>query len=263
MLSDSKDRPSAEDVVTRGVVLMHVFLKTLATPPADVLARFNQPPGNPEGLKLADDLRSMFAQQHEQKLRAAGLWELLEEEERAFLTAGAFETTMRQRIDGSWLAESIACLLWAVGHREAIPPYDQQTDPKTNKFAGGQGTRMLIAGAKLRPPSRIDRERDLAELWHWRCRTHRLLAEKRIPEVLPNGLTIAEVIRMSARKAAQEGLIAEPIEDDFPAFGKPFRTISEEEFSQCMSIAKERHKAFNWLCGYAPENRWSETPTDT
>jgi len=25
----------------------------------------------------------------------------------------------------------------------------------------------------------------------------------------------------------------------------------------------ERHKALNWLCGFAPGNRWDETPTDT
>jgi hypothetical protein len=262
MSSIPADRPSANDVMTRALLLLHIFLKAAATPPPEILARFSQPPGNPEALKLAEECRSVFAEKH-QKIRAAGLWEHLEDDERAFLEADVFETTMRQRVDASWLIESIECLLWAAEHRERIQPYDQQANPKPGRLGAGQTMRELIAKASLRPASEIDRERDRAELWHWRCRTQMLLAEKSIPDVLPNGMTIAEVIRLSARKAAEEGFFAEPIESDFPAFGKPFRAITEEEFSQTMSIAKERHKAFNWLCGYAPGNRWSETPTDT
>ncbi len=90
-----------------------------------------------------------------------------------------------------------------------------------------------------------------------------LLATKKIPDALPDGTAITEVIRLTAVKAAEEGVFARAIENDFPAFGKAFRDVSEEELSRLTSIAMERHKAFNWLCGYAPENRWSETATDT
>jgi hypothetical protein len=255
-------RPTAREVITRGTLLLHIFLKAAATPPPEMLARLNQPPGNPEALELAEKMRSLFAQKHE-KVRAAGLWQCLEEEEQAFLTAGIFETTMRQRIDASWLAESMECLLWAVGHREQIPPYDQQVDPRSNKMGASQQTREPITHASLRPASEVDQQRDWAELWHWRCRTHKLLRERKIPEALPDGTAMSTIIALSAMKAASEGVFAEPIDDDFPVFGKSFRTVSEEEFSTLTSIAKERHKAFNWLCGYAPENRWSQTPTDT
>jgi hypothetical protein len=243
----------------RVVVLSHVFLKALATPPPELLANFTK---EEDKAKLAAGTQQLFDKQME-RIRSADLWELFEESEREFMQAGVFETTMRQRVNVSWLAESIMCLMWALGLREQIPPYDGETDPRTNKFREGQRARDLIADATLRPSTEIDRERDWAELWHWRCRTQMLLATKKIPDALPNGTTMVEIIRMTAEKAAKEGVFAEPISGDFPAFGKPYREISDEQLSQLTSIAMERHKAFNWLCGYAPENRWSETPTDT
>ena len=48
---------------------------------------------------------------------------------------------------------------------------------------------------------------------------------------------------------------------DFPAFGKAYRNLSEDEYEQATSIAMERHLALNWLCGY--DSDWDETPTDT
>ena len=42
-----------------------------------------------------------------------------------------------------------------------------------------------------------------------------------------------------------------------------YRDLTDEEWSSIRSIAFERHFALNWLCGYAPDNRWDETPTDT
>jgi hypothetical protein len=106
-------------------------------------------------------------------------------------------------------------------------------------------------------------KRELAELWHWRCRTRKLLESGEIPTVLQNGMTMDEIIRLCATKAAEAHAFERPIGDDFPAFGKPFRDISVEESTTATSIAQERHRAFNWLCGYAPGNRWNETTTDT
>ena len=68
---------------------------------------------------------------------------------------------------------------------------------------------------------------------------------------------------MAAEKAASDGLFESPMGGDFSVFGRPYREISGEEWSQATSIAMERHRALNWLCGYAPANRWDETPTDT
>jgi hypothetical protein len=252
-------RPDASAVIQRAIVLSHVVLKALATPPPELLAKFTK---EGDRVKLADGCRKLFEQQIA-KMSDAGLWDLLEDGEREFMQAGVFETTMQQRVDASWLAESIMCLLWTLGLKEQILPYDHEVDPKSNQFPKGVKAKDLIRDARLRPEAQIDQQRDWSELWHWRCRTHMLLTTKKIPDALPNGTSMAEIIRMTAAKAAEDGVFVRPIDGDFPVFGKAYREVSEEQFSLLTSIAMERHKAFNWLCGYAPENRWSETPTDT
>ena len=56
---------------------------------------------------------------------------------------------------------------------------------------------------------------------------------------------------------------ASPMEKDFAFLGKPFRSISPDEYQMATSIIMERHVAMNWLCGMAPGNMWDETPTET
>ena len=51
-------------------------------------------------------------------------------------------------------------------------------------------------------------------------------------------------------------------DEDCAAFGKPYRELTEDEWQMTTSITVERHFALNWLCGYAPNNRWDDTPTD-
>ena len=72
-----------------------------------------------------------------------------------------------------------------------------------------------------------------------------------------------DLIRGTAKVAAEKGWIAETMADDFPAFGKPYRDMSQDEWSQVRSISQGRHHALNWLCGYAPENDWDRTPIGT
>jgi hypothetical protein len=254
--------PDAMAVKRRASILLHIFIKALATPPEAILARFNKPSMEGEKARLASGCDEMFSKQRE-KLRGAGHWEDMDESEREFVNAGIFETTMRQRINASWMAESIMCLLWALGHKEHIPAYDEQYDLQSDKTSSADLLRDTNQRAVLRPQAEIERQRDLAELWHWRCRTHMLLTTRKIPNALPDGTTMETIIRMTTEKAAEEGIFAKPIGGDFPVFGKAFREISEDELSQLTSIAMERHKALNWLCGFAPGNRWSKTPTDT
>ncbi|HLW51729.1 MAG TPA: hypothetical protein VKW06_02710 [Candidatus Angelobacter sp.] len=84
-----------------------------------------------------------------------------------------------------------------------------------------------------------------------------------MPAELPRGLTIGQVITGAAKLAFDNREIPAPIGGDFPSFDKAYRDLTCEEFAFATSIAQERHKALNWLCGLAPGNRWSATPTDT
>jgi hypothetical protein len=71
-----------------------------------------------------------------------------------------------------------------------------------------------------------------------------------------------DIVRFTAKKLDEEGRMR-AIDEDFPAKGKASRELSDDEWSEVRSITMERHIALNWLCGYAPNNEWDETPTDT
>jgi hypothetical protein len=124
---------------------------------------------------------------------------------------------------------------------------------------------VLIKNATLRSADEITKQRDLAELWHWRSRTRQLQESGKMPDTIPGsgGKNINEIIQMAATKAAEDGAFPAAIGGDFPAFNKPYRDAISKEFSRLTSIAMERHRAFNWLCGFAPGNRWADTPTET
>jgi hypothetical protein len=108
----------------------------------------------------------------------------------------------------------------------------------------------------------------LAELWHWRSRTRQLIEAG---EVYQGGASAAaaglhtfdDIVRTTSRFAAEEKQIDPPIDEDFPAMGKAYRDLTNNEWNDVRSITVERHLALNWLCGYAPKNAWDETPTDT
>ena len=108
----------------------------------------------------------------------------------------------------------------------------------------------------------MSKARDVAELWHWRSRTRQLQESGRDVE-LPNDLTLADVIRMAAENAAAARLFEKAMEGDFPALGLSYAHLTGDQWAEVTSIAMERHKALNWLCGYAPGNKWEQTPTET
>lgn len=206
---------------------------------------------------------SLYARQI-QVLRESGLWDEMDQDERDFLEAGPTEISAQALVDANWLGESMICLLWALGYVSEIPPYDQAMSPEKRKHLAKLPTRVLEETATLRQAVLIEKQRDLAELWHWRSRTRRLQEDGRMPTILdPSGLTIQRVLQLSSAKAAEEGMVPPPIDGDFPAFGKPYRRLTPDEFSIATSIAMERHRAFNWMCGYALGNHWTDTPTET
>lgn len=84
------------------------------------------------------------------------------------------------------------------------------------------------------------------------------------PAMTARGIRSFDDLAQDAAMAAQErNVFPATIDGDFPAKGKAYRNLTEMEWSEVRSIAMERHKTLNWLCGYAPGNCWDETPTET
>lgn len=196
-----------------------------------------------------------------QWLKKEGLWKELSTNERKLMGKPLGSWTERDKIDASWRQEALCVVAWAIGVVDKIPAYDQQTDQQsvisTLQLLGP--VKEFIAKAKLRPEAEIAEARDIAELWLWRARTTRIQKEPdKYPP--PEDMTYEQIIAMTAQFAEEEGLF-KAIKKDFPAMGKPYSKLTEEEFSIMNSIAKERLYGLNWLCGYSDD--WDEVPTDT
>lgn len=255
-------KPSASDAMKRAIILRCIFAKALATPPPEMLpemmSRWNEQ-------DRAEFIRRSQSTFHDtiRQLQDAGVWSSAEPEERRFLNATVQEFTRRQQVDASWLAEPIVCLFWALELLPELPPYDQEASHDLVKTMPDQPLKEIVKTARLRPAELIKRQRALAELWHWRARTRQLQEQGQLDGPLPGSLTIGQIVAMSALKAAERGDLAAPIGSDFPVRGKPYRDLSASEYSVVSSIAQERHRALNWLCGHSRSGRWSDTPTDT
>jgi hypothetical protein len=260
-LQKEKRPPDAHAVMARVIILKYLFVKGLATVPAEYLAKCRERWTKSEWSSFLDKEQSKN-EELVQRLKKNGLWNEMDRAEHNFMKAVSSEVTQQERVDASWSVESIVCLLWTLSYISELPRYDQQADPKLTNSLPAEVAQVLIKKASLRSHGLIEKERDVAELWHWRSRT-RQLQESGHKFTFPDEMTIEKVIRMAAEKAASDGVIPAPIEEDFPVFGKAYRNLTRKEYSEATSIPMERHRAFNWLCGFAPGNRWSETPTDT
>lgn len=262
MFSWPRRNPSAASAMKRAIILKYIFVRAVAAPPIDDLASVMSQWSKEERSRFATDTAQIFMRDVDH-LKAAGLWQDVEENERSFLQAGIDQISPQQRIDASWLAESIVCLLWALQIVPELPPYDQEASRGLVKMFPSASIKDLIKQAHLRPQVEIKKQRDIAELWHWRARTRRLQEDGQLRGQLFGGQTIEQIIDLSASKGSETGDLPRPIGSDFPAMGKPYRDLSLEEFAMLTSIAQERHKAFNWLGGLSPSGRWADTPTDT
>jgi len=260
-------RPTSEDAARRLLILKHIVASALAAPPRDMLRQMTSQWGREE---RAGFHRQVEAQRDRlwRDLREAGLWRHLSPREQAHAKTTMATMTEQQQLDASWRIESAHILVWALGMLPELPPYDKMADPDLLEQIPSRDMAAFIKSARLRPQADLDRARDTAELWHWRSRTRQLI-ERGDPFPADDKLKAAgfesydDIVRSSARTAVQRGDIPPCIADDFPAKGKAYRDLTAEEWFEVRSITMERHYALNWLCGYAPHNRWDETPTDT
>lgn len=260
-------RPTAEDAARRLVILKHVVGAGLLAPPREMLAEMTakwQPEEREKFHREAETQRDQLWE----GLRGAGLWSHLSPCEQALAKTTMATVNHQQQVDATWRLESVQTLMWALGLLEALPPYDTQAGHDLLKQVPLADLPAFVRSARLRETKVLDEARDLAEFWHWRSRTRQLIERgdpfPDDPKMRAAGFnSYDDIVRFTARKAAEEGMIPPCIDDDFPARGKAYRDLTAEEWSEVGSITSERHFALNWLCGYAPSNRWDDTPTNT
>lgn len=245
--SEPKGPPNPQAVARRAAVLQLVL--------AFASARASGQAQPEEGVKLRHVAKS------------SGLWDSFSPWERAFLCDAAVAGDQHNIVQASWRNEAYGVLLWSLKRIPWLPAYDEQFRSIEDKVPSE--TDEFIAGAALRDRAELERQRDMAELWHWRSRTRQLIERSEpFPDMPanpggPQFKCYDDIVRFTAKAAKEKGDFTEIIEEDFPARGKAYRDMTADEWSEVGSITVERHFALNWLCGMAPGNRWDETPTET
>ncbi|MEA2209622.1 MAG: hypothetical protein QOF54_2099 [Solirubrobacteraceae bacterium] len=178
--------------------------------------------------------------------------------ERTLLAKPQPEWTQDEVAEAGWRNESMGVLLWAIGALEELPPYDVRFERLPSFVPLLAPTSGFRATASLRSPGAIEKARGAAELWHWRARARHVLESD---DPRSKGRDLDAIACQTATLAFAEGSLPEPIDGDFPAYGKPFRALDADEYAAVTSSAVERHHALNWLAGRGSD--WDAVPTDT
>jgi hypothetical protein len=259
-------RLSPKDVASRLLILKYQVVLALAMPPQELISDVSSKRTHDEREQLTKAFRDQAAQ-FTATMKSNGLWSQMTNEEKEFALSTPFNVKPHQHLNAMWSMESAIVLAWAIGMTE-FPPFDTQTNEEVLKRIPHDDVKRFISSATLHPEDVIKGKRSLAELWHWRVRTRQMIDEgfpfEPDESMRNNGIrTLDDIVRNTAKLAFDNSDLSETIEGDFPYRGRAFRSLTEEEYQEATSIIMERHKALNWLCGYARGNHWDRTPTET
>lgn len=153
-------------------------------------------------------------------------------------------------IDTSWRVEALGMLLWALGAVESVPPYDTQFEPEDvlPPLDIPQPIIDVLWRAEVRDEAEIIAACEMSGLWFWRSQAKQV---RQAGALATSDLSYSEIIELTALQAYHAGDLPQVIDGDFPAFGKAYAKMDEEQYSMIASIAYERHMALNWLCGFS------------
>ena len=184
-------------------------------------------------------------------MHALGLEEELSGWERQVLTSPFGSLADRDRINASWLSEAVTVLAWSLGKVE-LPRFDEQCDPAgaANSLGFLQPTDSTeLSRPRLRPPEDLQEYNEFLYNLHWRVRDFSLNRRSYDFESLARKAWGEPVLR--------HGLVLQ--NGDLSIGGVPISQAEESAWRSLMSITRERHRASNWLIGYASEDFYEVT----
>lgn len=177
----------------------------------------------------------------------------LEAEELRLLETPLGRLEEKKVIDASWRSEGMVVLAWVLGRAE-LPPYDVQCVPSDVANLLGfleEREATPLDRPEVRPQDEIEHWADTYLTLHWRLRQFSLEARTidfaGYVESCEWGPLITDELGM--------------VDGDLSLGGARVDLAAESDFRSALSIARERHQAFNWLLGYDPV--YSEVSTDT
>jgi len=199
-----------------------------------------------------------------------GLWNYATSAERELLETPPLTLGFESAQDAFFSSNAQAIFAWCLGMMDGLPPFDSAiTDddaPYSEEFydhiPSPHQFEYVAHNCKLRLEREIEGARNEAELWHWRSRTLELQRSKPVAKNPNRSAFFQERVQEATESCIFDGMFV-GIDGDFPAFGKPYSLLDDDEWRKIRIITEQRHKALNWVCGLAPENNYDATPTDT
>jgi hypothetical protein len=255
-------KPLPHEVAERLIILKYQVVRSWAIPPQEIIhgayPRWSR--------KEKREFRKVFKEESNQltkSMKSLRLWQHMTQEERSFISSSVLKINPQHHRNAMWRLESVVAFMWAMKLVEEFPPFDTQFEGELLQKLPYENIVEFFDAAVLHPEDVIEEKRSLAELWHWRSRTRELIEMNGEPPEELGFSSFDEIVQKVAKQAYEHGELPEIVNNDFSAKGKAYRDLSDEEWSDVKSITVERHYALNWLCGYAPDNKWDQTPTDT
>ncbi|MCA9613286.1 MAG: DUF4272 domain-containing protein [Sandaracinus sp.] len=172
------------------------------------------------------------------------LWPEAEASEVAVLTTDGGGLDARSTIDGTWRAEGVAVLAWALD-LAPLPALEGPVDPSP------YGARLeLLSGARttpraLRPLAERERYLGAAYAMHWR-----------VCEAFADPFPMDFAERLGS--IGVDLTLVPLVDGDLAVQGVPIGWLRRDRLRTVASIAKERHQAAAWLCGCTA--RYDEVP---
>jgi hypothetical protein len=227
--------PNAERVAARALVLAAVSCRGL-------IEEHARDPG-------AEELRNDIVHW----LRHVGAAAELEAAEADLLAIPVGRLDRKATVNATWRSEGMVVLAWAL-QRVALPSV--HTEPEPSEVANAIGflhdrQTTVLARPHLRDLAEIEHRTNTYLTLHWRLRQFSI-------EPAPMDFR-AYIARCTWANLTPDGL--ELIGDDLAINGTPIDKVDERARRHAVSIAIERHQAFNWLLGF--ESEYSAVTTDT
>jgi hypothetical protein len=229
-------RPSPEKVARRAIVLSVVACRGFT----------ERDRTNPEAKALAEKASEWLSD--------IGLWDELTEWEAQVLAAPFGELQEKDEINASWLIEASVVMAWALRATD-LPAYNEQCDPADAATSLGfmqSADQTVLANPRLRSQDELNEFNWFIYNVHWRIRDFTFNKRKYDFEDLAHKAWGEPVLKF--------GLTL--LESDLAVQGMPLYKSNEVASRTLGSITRERHRASNWLVGYASGDFY-EVTTDT
>jgi hypothetical protein len=158
----------------------------------------------------------------------------------------------------SWQGEAMTTLAWAVGAVDK-PLVDVISDPRPVMELVPRPWDPIphwLSDPAIVSETDAVRERELAEIWHWRATTELLRREATAAGRREYEAAIREV----AAEALESGIVPSLRDGDFAARGRKFEDLAESEVDELAAVTGQRLRALNWLCGFG--DSWDDIPLD-